>query len=246
MRVLSLSIVIAAAAILSNTRLPAVRSAAAAAPTSISGTVALDGAAPKRSPINMAKEPGCAAMHKTPPLAEDVVTGPNGALKNVVIYVAEGLPDSNWTPPQEPVVLNQSGCSYEPHVVALQAGQTLRIVNSDKTSHNIHPMPSGNREWNKSQPPGSPAFEETFGRQEVGIPVKCNVHSWMRAYISVFRHPYFAVSNDSGTFQIRNLPPGTYTINAWHEKLGIASQKVTVAAGESKALQFEFKSRAGI
>lgn len=213
---------------------------------SLTGTVRFEGPAPKRAPISMAKEPTCASLHKTPPLAEDVVVGQNGALENVVIYVSEGLPDTVADAPPDPVVLSQNGCSYSPHVVALQTGQKLRIVNSDKTSHNIHPMPSSNREWNKSQPPGVPPFEESFAREEIGIPVKCNVHPWMRAYIAVLHHPYFSVTNESGSFQIRNLPPGNYTITAWHEKLGTASQKITAVAGESKTLQFVFKPRPGM
>jgi len=212
----------------------------------LTGTVKLEGPAPKRAPISMAKEPSCATVHKTPPLAEDVVVGPTGGLENVVIYVSEGLPDQVWDAPAEPVVLSQDGCTYTPHVVALQTNQKLRIVNDDKTSHNIHPMPAGNREWNKSQPPGVPPFEETFARQEIGIPVKCNVHSWMRAYIAVLRHPFFSVSNESGGFTIKNLPPGNYTITAWHEKLGTSTQKITAGAGESKALQFVFKAKPGM
>jgi Carboxypeptidase regulatory-like domain len=212
----------------------------------LTGTAKLDGPAPKRAPISMAREPSCAANHKTPPMAEDVVVGPNGALQNVVIYISEGLPDMVWDPPQTPVILSQDGCTYTPHVVALQTAQKLRVVNGDKTSHNIHPMPFGNPEWNKSQPPGMPPFEESFARQEVGIPVKCNVHPWMRAYIAVLRHPFFSVTNESGAFAIKNLPPGTYTVTAWHEKLGTATQKITAGAGESKALQFVFKPKPGM
>jgi plastocyanin len=212
----------------------------------VAGTVKFDGPAPKRTVLSMVKEPTCAAIHKTPPLAEDVVVGPDGALENVVIYISEGLPDMVWDAPPTPVTLSQDGCTYSPHVIALQTGQKLRIVNADKTSHNIHPMPSGNVEWNKSQPSGVPPFEESFARQEIGIPVKCNVHSWMRAYISVLRHPFFSVSNEKGSFQIKNLPPGNYTVTAWHEKLGTSTQKITAAAGESKTLQFVFKPKPGM
>ena len=213
---------------------------------SLAGTVKFDGPAPKRTVLSMVKEPSCAAIHKTPPLAEDVVVGPDGALENVVIYISEGLPDMVWDAPPTPVTLSQDGCTYSPHVVALQTGQKLKIVNDDKTSHNIHPMPSGNVEWNKSQPAGVPPFEESFARQEIGIPVKCNVHSWMRAYISVLRHPFFSVSNEKGSFQIKNLPPGNYTVTAWHEKLGTSTQKITASAGESKTLQFVFKPKPGM
>jgi plastocyanin len=216
---------------------------AAAAAGSLTGAVKLDGPAPKRAPISMAKEPVCAAMHSSAALTEDIVTDSAGNLENVVVYISSGLQNPDPTPPQEPAVITQDGCSYKPHVIALQANQKLRIVNVDKTSHNIHPMPDANREWNKSQPPDAPAVEESFAREEVGIPVKCNVHPWMRAYISVFRHPYFSVTNPSGAFSIKNLPPGTYTVSAWHEKLGTQSQKVTVSAGEAKIVQFAFKMR---
>ena len=212
----------------------------------LTGTVKFDGPAPKRATLSMAKEPSCAAKHKTPPLAEDVVVAADGGLQNVVIYVSEGLPDQVWDAPQSPVIMSQDGCTYAPHVVALQTNQKLRIVNGDQTSHNIHPMPSSNAEWNKSQPPGVPPFEESFARQEIGIPVKCNVHAWMRAYIAVLKHPFFSVSNESGSFAIKNLPPGNYTITAWHEKLGISTQKITVGAGESKSLQFAFKPKPGM
>jgi len=219
----------------------------AGAVANIAGSAKLDGPAPKRTPINMSKEPTCAALHATSPaFTEDLVTDAAGNLQNVVVYVSTGLPDSDPAPPPEPVIINQEGCSYKPHVIAMQAGQRLQILNSDKTSHNIHPIPETNREWNKSQPSGAPAFEEVFARAEVGIPVKCNVHAWMRAYISVFRHPFFAVTNQSGGFSIKNLPPGKYTVSAWHEKLGTLSQNVVVAAGEAKTLQFAFKPRPGV
>jgi hypothetical protein len=130
---------------------------------------------------------------------------------------------------------------YIPHVVAMQANQKLEVVNSDNTMHNIHPTPSINREWNKAQLPGSP-LEETFSREEVAIPVRCNVHPWMHSYIAVFRHPYFVVTGKGGSFELKNLPPGTYTLEAWHEKLGATTQTVTVGANETKSIDFTFKS----
>ena len=137
-------------------------------------------------------------------------------------------------------------CSDSSHTtsspVGVMTGQNIEIKNSDPTNHNIHPQPSGNQEWNESQPPGSESKMHNFARQEVMIPVKCNIHPWMRAYIAVFKHPYFAVSDKDGKFEIKNLPPGTYTIKAWHEKLGTQTQKITVAGGEAKSLDFAFKS----
>jgi plastocyanin len=207
---------------------------------SLKGTVKFEGTAPKPTAINMSQDPLCSKAHSTPPTTEDVVVGSGGGLANVVVYVSEGVPTGNYEPPQQPAVLEQKGCQYKPHVLALQANQKLSIVNSDETTHNIHPSPNNNREWNMTQPHGAP-LEQTFARAEVAIPVKCNVHPWMHGYIAVFKHPFFAVSDKDGNFEIKNLPPGNYTISAWQEKLGTQTQKVTVGTGESKAADFSFK-----
>jgi len=207
---------------------------------SVSGTVKFKGIAPHPSRIDMSFDPNCAKAHATPAFTQDVVVGGGGGLENVVVYVADGL---NGAPPEgdpPPAVLEQKGCVYQPRVMALQANQKLEIKNDDATSHNIHPMPVNNREWNKTQPPGVP-IEESFAREEIAIPVKCNIHPWMRGYIAVFKHPFFAVTDKDGNFDLKNLPPGTYTITAWHEKLGTQSQKVTVAAGQPSKLEFTFK-----
>ncbi len=212
---------------------------------SVSGSVKLEGAPPKAKRINMAAEPSCAAQHSTPATDQEVVTGEGGALENVIVYVKEGLGNRTFETPKTPATLDQKGCMYIPHVVALQTGQTLDVRNNDKATHNIHPGPKFNREWNKSQPVGAPAIEETFAREEVSIPVKCNVHPWMKSYIGVFKHPYFQVTSANGSFTLKNLPPGTYTIEAWHEKYGTTSQTVTLGAKESKSINFVFKAAAG-
>ena len=209
-------------------------------PASVKGTVKFAGAAPKPSRIDMSQDPLCAKAHSTPATTEDVVVGGDGGLANVVIYVSDGLTAHNFQPPPQPAVLEQKGCQYNPHVLALQANQKLSVVNADDTTHNIHPTPSNNREWNTTQPHGMP-LEQTFAREEIAIPVKCNIHPWMKGYIAVFKHPYFAVTDKSGSFELKDLPPGTYTITAWQEKLGPQSQKLTVSAGESKTLDFAFK-----
>ncbi len=228
--------------------MPATPAAPGATPDSpavsvVTGVVKLDGPAPAMKSINMIKDPVCMKMHAGGASTEEIVTGPNQTLGNVVVFVSEGLGDRKFDPPSQPVTLNQKTCMYQPHVLALQANQKLQIVNSDPTSHNIHPLPINNREWNKSQPPGEPPIEATFAREEIAIPVKCNEHPWMRSYIAVFKHPFFNVTAKDGRFELKNLPPGEYTISAWHEKLGTVEQKITVGPKETKTVDFVFKVR---
>jgi plastocyanin len=210
------------------------------ASVSLTGVVKFEGTAPKPSRIDMSSDPNCAKAHPTPAVTEDIVVGANGGLANVIIYVSDGLAGRTFQPPEQPAVFEQKGCQYKPHVLALQANQKLDVVNNDETTHNIHPSPNNNREWNMTQPHGVP-LERTFAREEIAIPVKCNVHPWMRGYIAVFKHPYFVVTDNKGSFDLKDLPPGSYTITAWQEKLGTLNQKITVGAGETKTLDFAFK-----
>jgi hypothetical protein len=206
----------------------------------LQGTVRLEGTPAKAAPIDMSADPYCAKANPGGGKNDDVVTDSQGHLANVLVYVSDGLaPGQTFEPPATPVQMVQKACMYRPRVLAMRINQKLDVVNDDKTTHNIHPLPTDNREWNKSQPPGVP-IEETFARQEVPIPVKCNVHPWMKSYIAVFKHPFFAVTNGSGTFELKNLPPGTYTITAWHEKLGTKTQKVTILPNENKSADFTF------
>jgi plastocyanin len=223
---------------------PASSASSTTGTASVKGKVKLEGRAPKATLVNMAADPACAKQHPTPVLSQDVVVDANGGLQNVVVFIADGLGDRTFDAPSQPAVIQQKGCMYQPHVLAVRANQKLDVVNSDSTTHNIHPMPKNNREWNKSQPPRVP-IEETFAREEIAIPVKCNVHPWMRGYIAVFKHPYFVVTGKDGSFDLSNLPPGTYTLEAWHEKLGTATQKITVGANETKAIAFVFKPSSG-
>lgn len=210
------------------------------ASASLTGVVKFEGTAPKPSRIDMSSDPNCAKAHPTPAVTEDIVVGANGGLANVIIYISDGLAGRTFQPPEQPAVFEQKGCQYKPHVLALQANQKLDVVNNDETTHNIHPSPNNNREWNMTQPHGVP-LERTFAREEIAIPVKCNVHPWMRGYIAVFKHPYFVVTDNKGSFDLKDLPPGSYTITAWQEKLGTLNQKITVGAGETKTLDFAFK-----
>jgi plastocyanin len=206
----------------------------------IRGNVHFDGKAPAPKAISMTADPICVKLHPSPVFAQEVVADAKGDLQNVIVFVSEGLGDRTFDAPTEPIAVDQRGCMYQPHVLAVRANQPLQLVNDDSTSHNIHPQPANNREWNKAEPPGS-KLEESFAREEVAIPVKCNVHPWMRGYIAVFKHPFFAVTGKDGSFDLSNLPPGTYTIKAWHEKLGTATQTVTIGANETKDINFVFK-----
>lgn len=220
--------------------IPAASGRPADAGSSITGEVKFAGVPPKPTRIDMSQDPLCAKGRTGPAYTEDLVVGSGGGLENVVVYVSEGLTQHDFQPPPESVVFEQKGCQYRPHVLAMQAGQKLEIVNSDETTHNIHPTPNNNREWNMTQPHGIP-LEHSFAREEVAIPVKCNVHPWMKGYIAVLKHPYFAVTDKAGHFEIKNLPPGTYSITAWQEKLGTQTQKVTIAPQKAATLDFTFK-----
>jgi plastocyanin len=217
----------------------------AATAGSISGMIMLDGAAPKMRPINMAAEPTCAKVHATPAMTEDVLVGAGGALQNVVVYLKGDFSAYSFPTPSAPVELDQKGCQYTPHVIAVQVGGPLSVVNSDMTTHNIHPVPMNNREWNQSQPPGSAPLNESFAREEIAVPVKCNVHPWMKSYIAVVSNPYYQVTGADGSFNLKNVPPGTYTLVAWHESLGPMEQSITVGASEAKKdIHIAFKPKA--
>jgi plastocyanin len=204
----------------------------------VSGTVKFDGAAPKAAKIDMGQDPNCAGSNT----AENVVVA-DGKLANVFVYVKEGLGNRTFDVPKDAVTLTQVGCRYKPHVLGVMAGQTIKIVNADPTTHNIHPTPKNNRDWNESQAPQAAALEKTFAREEISLPVQCNQHPWMRMYMNVVKNPFYAVSGPDGKFEIAGLPPGDYTIAFVHEKLGEQDQKVTLAAKDSKSVEVTFKAQ---
>ncbi len=148
-----------------------------------------------------------------------------------------------FEPLSAPAVMDQNGCWFHPRVLGIQTGQLLRVTNSDPVTHNIHPLAHINREWNHSQGQGDPPLARKFQKPEVMIRVKCNIHSWMRAYIGVVEHPYFAVSGPDGQFEIHNLPPGEYTLGAWHETLGEQEKKMTVPSSAKVQADFSFKGQ---
>jgi plastocyanin len=204
---------------------------------SISGVVKYAGAAPKPAKIDMSQDPACKGSNTVENLVVD-----NGNLENAFVYVKDGLGSRTFDVPKDPVTLDQQGCRYHPHVLGIMTGQTLRVLNGDPTTHNIHPTPKDNREWNESQPPKAPAIEKTFAREEIMLPVKCNQHPWMKMYINVVKSPYFAVTGKDGKYTLKGLPPGAYTIAVVQEKLGEQTQQVTVGAKESKTADFTMKA----
>ena len=208
---------------------------------SIKGKVSFTGKAPTMQKIRMESEEDCMKLQKAAPTDPTVTVNGNGTLRNVFVYIKSGLEGKEFEPVKAPVKFDQRGCMFVPRVVGIQAAQTLEIVNSDSVQHNIHPMPRKNREWNQAQAPGAGPLEREFAQPEVGIPVKCNVHAWMRAYFHVMPHPYFDSTTDQGTFEIKNLPPGEYVIEAWHEKYPAQEQKITVAASGAATADFTFK-----
>jgi plastocyanin len=212
---------------------------------SVVGKVVLEGAPPAAKPIDMSAEPFCVSLNKAPVLPQQIVTGDPGGLANVVVYVKDFPAD--YIVDAAPAVppLTQRGCMYDPHIVALRTGQTLEIKNEDQATHNVLAMPSQNPKWNRSETPGAAPIEETFAIPELAIPLRCNVHPWMKSYVFVFSHPYYAVTGKDGQFELKNLPPGTYTIEAWQEKYGVQESTVTIGAKESKTANFSFHAADG-
>ena len=204
----------------------------------VTGKAMFTGAAPENAPILMDAEPVCQDKYPDGAFEETVLVN-NGALENVFVYVKEGLGDLKFPIPSEPVVLDQQGCRYHPHVFGIQAGQDLIIRNSDGILHNIHPMPEINRSFNLGQPKAMDSTKQ-FDKAEVMIRIECDVHDWMLGYAGVLEHPYFSVTGADGAFSLPNLPPGTYTIEAWHEKYGAQTMQVTVGAKETKDIEFTF------
>jgi len=214
---------------------------AAAGTGTITGRVKFVGQAPPNAAIDMGEEPDCKAKYPTAPRAEVVTVNANGTLANVLVYVKAGLPaDATYPAPTTPVVLDQNGCIYHPHVIGVVVNQPLEIRNSDPLLHNIKSLSKLNRPFNISQPGAGMKLTRTFATPEVPIPLECNVHGWMHAFLGVFAHPFFAVTGAEGTFTLSGLPPGTYTIATWQEKYGPQEATVTVGAGETKTVDVTY------
>ena len=205
----------------------------------LTGSISFDGPAPKSEKLDMSQDPAC-IMGGAPDNYGQAYIVKNARLANVYVYVKE-MENYSFPAPKEEVLVDQNGCRYIPHVAAVMAGQTVRFKNSDPALHNVHPAAKHNEQWNISQQPRGEDIVKTFSNPELMIPVKCNQHPWMKMFLSVASHPYFAISGADGKFEIKNLPPGEYTIAAVHERLGEKTVKVNVSGKEAKA-DFSFRA----
>jgi plastocyanin len=219
---------------------PAATPIDAATTGDVSGKVTFEGTAPAPQPIKLSPDPYCESANSGLTTEAEIV-GPGGVVQNVFVYVKDGLGNRTFAAPSAPVMLDQKGCHYTPHVIGIQVGQPLQIVNSDNTLHNVHGLAKANKEFNAGQPIQGMKMTHTFSTKEVMVPFKCDVHGWMNAWVGVLDHPYYSVTGPDGTFSLKGLPPGTYTIEAWHEKLGTQTQMVTIGAKETKDVAFTFK-----
>jgi plastocyanin len=214
---------------------------AAYAASTITGTVTFAGNVPKLAPLAMNADPACAKKHSGPVANEMLVLGSGNTMGNIMVWVSKGLPaGKTWPAPKTPVVLDQKGCQYIPHVMGVMVGQPYRILNSDGIMHNVHTLPKVNRMFNQAMPPTRTEATTSFDKPEAIFNIKCDVHPWMSAYIGVFTHPFYSVTGRDGKFTISDLPAGTYELTAWHEKLGTQTASITVGATETKPQNFKF------
>jgi plastocyanin len=211
------------------------------AASSITGTVTFDGKAPTLRPLAMDADPVCAKKHSGPVPNEMLVLGSGNTMGSIMVWVSKGLPaGKTWPVPSAPVVLDQNGCQYKPHVMGIMVGQSYKILNSDGVLHNIHTLPQVNKAFNRAMPATLKEATTTFEKPEAVFHIKCDIHPWMSAYMAVFTHPFFSVTAPDGKFTISGLPPGTYELTAWQERLGTQTASVTVGATDTKTQNFKF------
>ncbi|MDP3703171.1 MAG: carboxypeptidase regulatory-like domain-containing protein [Candidatus Omnitrophota bacterium] len=217
--------------------------AVAADGATVSGSVTFSGPAPARQPVNFGAEKQCALMHGTPPLNDEVVVNPDGTLRGVVVFVA-GEVAGTYAPPTEPVVVDQHGCLFLPRIVAAMVGQPIEFRNDDPVLHNVRAMSKKRQSFNIAQPIQGMKTVKMFKEPELAVPIKCDVHFWMVGSLHIFSHPFFAVTGDGGAFTLKGLPAGTYTLEAWHEKLGTQTQTITVQEGGPTQVTLTFSTPA--
>ncbi|MCY3661255.1 MAG: carboxypeptidase regulatory-like domain-containing protein [bacterium] len=207
--------------------------------SAIAGAVRFDGELPNLPPLNMDADPACAAKHSGPVYPEILAVDDQAGLANVLVYVADNVPQGPY-PPAEPPVIDQQGCRYTPRVAGIMVGQELKVLNSDELLHNVHSLSEVNRPFNRAMPAAIKQATFSFTDEEPAFRIKCDVHPWMSSYVGVFSHPYFAVSGPDGSFEIPGLPAGTYTIEAWHERLGTMRSGVTLLDGLAATVDLTF------
>ncbi len=209
----------------------------------IAGKIYFEGDKPTLAPINMDKDPVCVSEENGKVTAQDGAVNDNATLPNAFVYVKSSSAELPHTPPRNSVDLTQKGCMYEPHVLGIMVGQPLQVLTLDPTTHNIHVVPTNNRDWNVTQQPGSPSMIWRFTHPEIMIPVHCNEHPWMKAYIGVVDNPFFAVTGKEGNFLLKNVPPGQYTLAVWTATFGTQQKDVVVRAGETASADFTFQKK---
>lgn len=202
-------------------------------------TVRYEGPPPAREPINMRSAPQCAAQHAEP-VSDETVVVQDGHVANAVVWIKGGLEGWVFATPTEPVVFDQKGCVYHPHVAAALLSQPVQFVNSDPEPHNVHGRPEVVPAWNFMMSRQGSSRTLTFEKPEVAIPIGCDIHPWMRAYLVVVDNPYVAVTPASGSVTLSNVPPGAYVVAVWHEKLGVKEQHITLAASAAATADFSF------
>ncbi len=207
---------------------------------SITGKATFEGKAPKRRVIMMEADPECAKINPDGRPGEVMLVSDSGGLQNIFVYISDGLGDATFEKPSEPAVFDQENCMFTPRVMGVHVGQTIEIRNSDPTLHNVHSLPKKSRQFNNAMPLQNQVIKKRFTSAEIMVRIKCDVHAWMGAYIGVLKHPFFAVSDAEGAFEIKDVPSGTYTVVAWHERLGTREGQVTVATDGSASIDFSF------
>lgn len=206
----------------------------------VTGTIVFEGKAPRMRPVQLDADPVCAKLHSTAVLTEWLVLGEGQTVSHMIVRVVSGVPQTEYPVPAEDLVFTQKGCVYSPHAFVIRVGQTMKILNPDGTTHNIHIMPKLNREFNKAMAKQRKEMTTVFHKEEDPFAIKCDAHAWMNAFCAVSAHPFHDVTGLNGTFSIEGLPAGNYELEAWHERLGAQRVKITVPVEGDVIQDFTF------
>ncbi len=210
----------------------------------VSGKINFSGAKPAATKLMMNADARCVKMHAGKNVMSELIfVNANNTLQNVFVYVKKGLEGKKFPLPSEKRKLDQKGCMYNPHIFGVMTNQPIEITNSDATLHNIHALPKNSKQFNIAQPKQNMKMTQKFDKSEVMVKIKCEVHNWMASYVGVLDHPFYGVSNNQGNFTIKDLPAGTYELEAWHEKFGTQTMSVTIGASDTKTADFSFQGK---